>query len=151
MFARYLSWVYRGVLDLEVAPTDECTRRRTYKLHIKLYQLADVLLDSALKVMDSLVDALTLPPWSPCSVPDVSLVRQAYRGTAVGSALRKLLVDKCVARFCRDDFEQQVDEYPEDFVKDVAVKAMRAAPLVTNQSLKDSKSDYHQPAGEASK
>lgn len=51
MFRRYLSWVYKGTVDLEYHEPgcDGGYSGMAHDLHVRMYLLADVLLDTQLK------------------------------------------------------------------------------------------------------
>ncbi|GAB7324332.1 hypothetical protein MBLNU13_g08289t1 [Cladosporium sp. NU13] len=63
------------------------------------------------------------------AIPDAQLTKMVWESTMPGSLPRELLVDVIVARNTGDEFVAAVSQYPAECVQEIAVAALRAAPV----------------------
>lgn len=129
VFQRYLSWIYSGQLEWVCSSnvTTETLHSASWDgvkeeliMMIDLYRLGDALGDKRLhnRAMEMLVISIT---WG----PSVAMVCLVWENTPDNSPLRKMCVNRCVARGSRDFFTENVAKLPPGYVQEVAVLSLR--------------------------
>lgn len=97
--------------------------------------------------MDRYIDLTRIPG---ALLPSNLIIELVYEHTKTGSPLRKAVINVYVGQYIGAHFARDVDEYPGEFVKDVAVKAMYTAPVLKDGDIPSAKSQYHEPTEETS-
>lgn len=134
-FQKYLGWVYSGELDLSnFEPTSISSSTfsdygygivmshdfHTVAKYIELYLLGDKLDDIDLrnKTMRTLVlDASTIPHWT--------TTHRVWSNTPETSSLRRMIVDREIARTGRKFLASNLTKYPTEFVEQVALSLLQ--------------------------
>lgn len=117
-FQRYLAWLYSKKLS---AASSELWDQAMYAT-IDLYILADVLDDihlrnAAIELLFTLDNSKGLPSFC--------VVEKMWMQTPATSFLRKLYVQKFAIHVEAEYFEEMKDQFPMEFVQNIAVAALR--------------------------
>lgn len=146
-FKTYCDWVYSGDVAKDTctsksAKSDQCAAQAS---SVGLYLLGDILDDVQLrnKVVPMLFSSMRCLNMLPCT----SGVRHIWNSTPSGSLLRKVVVDVFVLRLDRSTLSDRVSDYPVDFVREVAVVSMKAAPSISWKEMVEKIPQYMESEG----
>ena len=146
-FQTYCSWIYTGqVADgtCTTASTND-ERRQEYDQTIQLYLLADKLDDVQLRNRATI--KLFHSMRSGDQLVNSTAINLVWESTLIGSPLIKMLVDTYITRLSRAVFAENISLYPAEFVKEIALAALHAAPLRTWEESAKALSSYAEPEG----
>lgn len=127
VFQRYLSWVYSGHLDWNGPGYQDRNNKAAVKemgMMQDLYLVGDSLDDVRLRnrAMELLVVNSDLSA--------ISQFDRIYQHTPVNSPLRKMYVERHLARIVRDNLVENIKRYPTEFVQELAVASSREVDIV---------------------
>lgn len=142
-FQTYVHWIYTSQIEVE----SEAARKKQ-KDYLYVYILGDVLDDYQLRnaVMEKLMSSLEMLP----TQPRPTTIEHVYQHTPVGSPLRKLLIDRRINRGSRAEFIADVEQYPVEFIQELALALISKAPVVSKKDFAASvKSAFKPETGDA--
>jgi hypothetical protein len=128
VFQAYSTWIYSGeIADGTCTLTNTLTEKGAEHEHlIDLYLLGDRLDDIQLR--NEANKKLFASMRKVDAVPGHGITMRVWESTMPGSLLRKMLVDMVILRFSRTLFAESVSLYHPEFLQEVAVAAVNAAP-----------------------
>ena len=143
-FHEYCTWVYSGKIADSTCTTSstETQRMNEHDQLLYLYLLGDKLDDiqlrnqAIIKLFKSMQNGNLL-----LRKPASKLV---WESTVRGSPLRKLIVDVMVTRIDRSSFAASVSQYSPEFLQEIAVAALQAAPLFSWEHMAQNLSLYEE-------
>jgi len=134
----YLDWAYFS----EIA--SEETQGLTGTL-IRLYLLGDLVDDKGLR--NNVMTALPTHSLKAVKAPTPGHICRIWENTAKGSMLRKWALDCILSQ--RGVFEQDVTEYPHEFVQQAAVKLIQQTPKISSADLLAKSPEYQEADDDA--
>jgi hypothetical protein len=117
-FQRYLAWLYSK--QLQTASKDG--QAVVWDATVDMYILGDVLDDMRLR--NAAIGLLFALDYS-VTLPGYSQIQRLWRQTPDTSFLRELCVEKFVIHVQSGSFVKMIDEFPEEFVREIAVAGLR--------------------------
>lgn len=137
VFQQYLSWVYSDKFDLSTftsthkdIPGLESSHRDVANC-IELYLLGDKLDDIGLR--DKTMETLVL---NSNSTSRSVTVHRVWSSTPENAPIRRMIVDRAIALTKRDYFAQHLEEYPAEFIKQIALSLFQDTPTKTRKVFK---------------
>lgn len=131
-FQCYVDWVYGGKF---VATVDN-----QVSMSAKLHVLGDILDD--VKLRNVALKALHSYACIDLKYPGSTAVRWAWKRTPPHSLFRKWIVDVTFFRLDRANFENNISDYPKEFVQQIALKGMQQVSPLTRDELQAKLMDY---------
>jgi hypothetical protein len=121
-FESYIDWAYSDTL------VAESTVDHTIAMMIDLYLIGDKLED--IKLRNKILKALHSHATIDLLQPDADDITKIWHSTPPSSLLRKWVLDVAISRLCRESFEDSLTDYPSDFVRELALKALQQIPTI---------------------
>lgn len=139
-FESYINWAYSDTL------VAESTMDRNIKMMIDLYLLGDRLEDIKLrnKTLKALHSYATIDQIHPNAQDTTKL----WHGTPPSSLLRTWVLDVTVSRLGRKSFEDNLTNYPSEFVQELALKALQKIPTIAPKEFQAKLPLYVEADGE---
>lgn len=138
VFQLYVSWLYKAKISL---PGTEAGYNQNALM--LLYVLGDVLDDYQLRnaAMVGMID--NIRNMSGCAGPQV--IQRFYGLTPVGSPLRRFLVRWTLSRSHSHMLRPVIGSFPEEFLQDIALAGIDAAPVLSRAGAADVFKQYFKP------
>jgi hypothetical protein len=142
LFRHYCEWICSGTIPANRVTTQSDTKELNaeHKLLIGLYLLGDSLDDLQLRNLATQRFCKCLQEGN--SLPICQAYVDIWSSTPSSSLFRKQLVDIVVGRLNRDKFAEMIAEYPAEWVRELAVAAMRKAPTLTWETVVGDNTKY---------
>lgn len=126
-FESYINWAYSDTLVAESTVNDNID------MMIDLYLLGDKLED--IKLRNKTLKALHSYATIDLLNPNARNTTKIWRGTPPSSLLRTWILDLTVSRLRRKSFENNLTDYPSDFVRELALKALQQIPIMASEEF----------------
>ena len=126
-FESYINWAYSDTLVAESTVDDNID------MMIDLYLLGDKLED--IKLRNKTLKALHSYATIDKIQPGAHAITEIWRGTPPSSLLRKWALDVTISRLGRKSFEDELTDYPSEFVRELALKALQQIPTIASKEF----------------
>lgn len=123
-FSTYTHWIYRDQMSIHVFwQEDHPNIWREQQAYYEIYMLAEYLDDARLRV--HILDVIISKSLHWRKVPGFKFCDVIWDRTPKGSPLRTFVIDWKAQRESRSKFAKDVEEYPKEFLEEMAVYLMR--------------------------